>query len=112
MSMKPVRECILITENQFIGMFSGSDVWIVPIEWYPSNPNDELSISRVKVFWDKAYVGKNWKLQNGNCYDADGNHCAIAVEPEQFQWHTAPEYAEEREGHIWNAIALEIENDG
>lgn len=91
--MKPIKECIIITETQFMGMFSGQDVWLIPLEWIEENEEEIPNTIGVKLDFDRAYVGDDWIIQNNCCFGYNNEECAIAVEPEQMMWKTAPEYA-------------------
>lgn len=106
--MKPISECIIITEPMFMGAFCGSDVWVIPIkEWIREQGNDPRElfwaqpIIGIDLDFEKAYVSDRWALEGGRCCmpTKDGDveegfeDCAIAVEPMQMMWRTAPIYA-------------------
>ena len=92
--MKPIKECILITEPQFMGLFSGSEVWLIPMQWTYRLDGEIAKVDGIILDFDHAYIGTKWIIKDGDCIGYDGEDCAIAVEPEQMMWKTAPEYME------------------
>ena len=78
--MKPINECIIISNPMFAGLFSGSDVWMIPYD-----------IRTCKLDYDRAYVWDDWTIYNHKIFGMDSELCVIAVEPDALIWRMCDE---------------------
>jgi len=96
--MLPIEECVLIKNTGIAALYSGDDVWLIPIKvvlhratkekaiescnW--TIDNDRYYIMEHRMNLKKAYVGDDWTICNGQVFGYHDEQCFIAVEPDNM----------------------------
>jgi hypothetical protein len=68
--MPELKDCVVIERLDIAAIFSGCDVWLIPVRKY---------VGKVYLRLKDAYVGDDWDIRNGEIIGYHSETCVIAV---------------------------------
>lgn len=103
-----LNRAIFIAKPEIAVLFSGCDVWLIPVEWNVDwdfeidIPKNVVNFDKLKMLFENAYISNDWYVKNELIYGMNDEACIIAINIEQANFKFC-------EAEDWLSIQSQIE---